>query len=211
MADFDDDDWDDGDGEWHDDSWRAAYPDVPDDQFVWMLRQAWNAWHQVHRPGALLNQLEWVRFHTPEGRAGRPADAIGVTGATWNSWLLWARDVRDRDGRRLGAQPSRASREKIERVLARARIESATLPTRLRCHSVLVWARYQNRSGPVVDQPDWTETRSTTLDGLHLGASSAAWARGNDWAAAQACMVAVRNRYAVPVEMYRATELELKR
>lgn len=198
--------------DWHSPTWREDYPDVPDDAFPYMLARAWAAWHGHHVPRGLLAKLNLIRFQTPEGRAGRPADAVGVSADTWNKWLARATGLRDRKtGKPLGSAPSKANMARIDAVLATLRIaRPGPAPTRLFVCSVLVWDGYQNGHAGSGGKPDFKLTRCTTLDGLALERSSAAWVRGDDWAAAQSLCAEVNDRYGAKIDMYEVTHMELK-
>jgi hypothetical protein len=195
---------------WHNAGWNPDYPTVPDPEIVGQLAAAWSTWHGHTRPTGLLNQLQWIRFNTPEGRAGRPADAVGVPPQTWNAWMSRALGLRDAQGRLLGAAPNAASRARIGQVLARGRAESGRLPTRAYICACVVWAGYQNGRGQVI-VPDLEEERCTTLDDLYLAASSRAWALGQDWEAAAAFIQAVSERYdGEQIDFFNCNHLELK-
>ena len=188
---------------------------VIEESLIWLLRQAWARWHHVEYPVGLRAQLDWILHNTPEGQAGRPSDAVGVTPGTGNAWLSYAIGFRDRQGHRVGRPPNRASVEKIQRVLARARRPTDRLPTRAVVTACIIWDGYANgRSGRIVGQPPSdliVQTRTTTFDGLNLYDSSNAWARFDDWAAAEDFNDAVFDRYGVVVDLWEPSELELKR
>ena len=141
----------------------------------------------------------------------RAAGAIGATGKQWNQWLTYAIGLRSRDGQRLGVNPSARSRDRIAAVVALARVQSGALPTRAFVCATVVWAGYQNGKGDVTySPPDRDQTRCTTLDGLELAESSAAWANRDDWEAADAFGGAVFDRYDVHVDLYGTYHLEFR-
>lgn len=197
------DDYDDDDGE-------ADGSDAPSPTLVALLRRAFQTYHGggIEQRG-LLAQLQWIARHTPEGKAGRPADAVGVSGVTWNRWLSRARGYRDREGRPLGSEPSKANRERIRSVIGHLRVPARPAPTRATVRAIVIWNRYQNGSKEKVSRPNPGKVRTVRLDDLDLQPAQASWAAGQDWHAGVEFMIAVRERYDVPVEFPGCISVEL--
>jgi hypothetical protein len=142
-------------------------------------------------PTGLLGQLLTILRHTPEGQAGRPADALGVSAGTWNAWLLGAR------GQAGGRRPNAANAERIREVARRARAGAQTVPTRATVCAYIVWSGYINRR----------PYRCVNLDGLVLVAMVQAWRDGagiNE--VAELFTLAVDDRYGAQVEFMDAEE-----
>jgi hypothetical protein len=137
-------------------------------------------------PVGLLGQMLWIVRNTDEGRAGRPADAVGVSASTWNKWLLGARGLPG------GVSPRQASKSKLRAAVraGNARKLRNKPPTRAVVTAKVKWNGYYNPN----------PHRTVKLDSLSLGPVVDAYANGDDAGAAEAFEVAMLERYGHPVE-----------
>ena len=105
-------------------------------------------------PQSLLGQLLDIARNTDAGRDGRPADAVGVSAATWNKWLSGAR------GAPGGTAPNAKSRAKIAATV-KALHRDPTIPTPRRA-TVTADVEWNGYTNPQVH-------RTVALDDLNLG------------------------------------------
>ena len=214
MADFSDDDYDDYieglDDNPMDLATTTGRRAEVTDSLVAMLSQAWRDWFGMRgEPVALLGQLLDIVRNTSEGRAGRPADAVGVSASTWNRWILYARQMPG------GSQPSARSRVKISAAVRESRLpdNDVPTPTRVIVTAVVVWNGYQNgRDNPLKpkETPDMSRIRTTTLDDLDLQECRRSWVLTLDWQSARDLLDALARRYGVPIELYNIESLTLE-
>jgi len=188
---------------------------VADEGFGRLVAGAWRDWYGGRpEPGGLAGMLLEISRNSPEGRAGRPADAIGVSGSTWNNWLLYARGMTDKRGNRLGTKPSKASEAKIRAALRKLRYTDGPLPTTLVIKAVIVWNRYQNgRQDPLsaAKQADFSKVRTVRFGpGLELGEARDRWAAGRDTASAQAILDELHAFYGVPIDILEAVSVRME-
>lgn len=113
-------------------------------------------------PHGLLGQLLDIARNSPEGQAGRPADALGVSAGTWNAWLMGARNPD------AGRRPSPTNLARIRAASRGGRVRGKPSPTRATITAYVQWNGYYNPRA----------YRTVRLDGLGLGGMSTAWAAG---------------------------------
>jgi hypothetical protein len=139
----------------------------------------------------LAGQMRMIAIES----GGRPADAIGVSPASWNKWLSSAKGLG-------GAAPSQKSRIKIANgiraIVARSRSGKGA-SSQVSVRADIEWAGYRNRK-PI---------RTTTLDGLDLDRMFAAYGRGDMQGVADAFHDATFERYGAEVNFHEAEALDI--
>ena len=177
-------------------------PAAPTASLVAILARAFRDYHGGQRePTTLAGQLQWIDQNTPQGRAGRPADAIGVSAAAWNNWVSRSRGFRDKSGKPLGSKPSPTNLARIRDLIAATRVTTRPAPTNATVRAVVVWAGYQNGiKTQVGGRPDFSKVRTVRLDGLDLSASQRSWTAREDWHSAQQFLSACSERYGQTIE-----------
>jgi hypothetical protein len=140
--------------------------------------------YRLEPSGGLLADMIFIARNTVEGQQGRPADAVGVTAATWNRWMSHARGIK-------GTRPSAESRVKIARGvrLGIARHWHVMNPSRAEVTARVNWNGYYN---PI-------ENRTVKLDGLNLQQVITQFAYGSYLGMESTFHDAVKDRYGVPV------------
>jgi hypothetical protein len=180
--------------------WSRA---IPDRQLVRQVRDAWSRWSReqgaAYEPQGLLGQLLWLARHS-----SNPAGSIGTTPSSFNRWLLFARGTTDKKGKRLGGEPSNASRAKIRAAVRREQAGSLPIPSAAVVSSILVWARYVNKGKePLNERMDpgafERSRRTTTFRPLVLDDSRDSWLAGRHRQSAQDFLDALHDTYGVPI------------
>lgn len=145
-----------------------------------------------HTPGSLLGEMLDVARNTPEGRAGRPAAAVGVSAATWNKWLLGARGLPG------GSWPSRKSQARLSAAVRSLHRPPGPAPRRAGITADVEWGpTYFNRRAH----------RTVHLDDLDLDLVLARWERGED--ADAAFLQALTDRYGTEIGLTNIDSLEI--
>lgn len=151
-----------------------------------------------HTPKALLGQLLDIARNTEQGRAGKPAAALGVSPATWNKWLSGAKGLPG------GSTPSAASQRKIEAAVKNIhKPQDSPVPSRARISADVRWNGYPRRG----ERKGQALHRTIHLDDLDLEAAYAAYQNDND--PEEAFLQAFENRYGVPIELDNIDSIEL--